>query len=71
MSGQETDEVRRGRRSAGVWNVLAPYFQDGRALSPSGLLTAETTADDWRSVAFDASDEDAIAARTDPTAGYG
>ena len=34
----------------------------GRALSPSGLLTAETTADDWRSVAFDASDEDAIAA---------
>ena len=35
---------------------------DGRALSPSGLLTAETTADDWRSVAFDASDEDAIAA---------
>ena len=29
---------------------------------PSGLLTAETTADDWRSVAFDATDEDAIAA---------
>lgn len=61
VSGQETDEFAAAA-FRGVWNVLAPYFQDGRALSPSGLLTAETTADDWRSVAFDASDEDAIAA---------
>ena len=61
VSGQKTDEFAAAA-FRGVWNVLAPYFQDGRALSPSGLLTAETTADDWRSVAFDASDEDAIAA---------
>ena len=61
VSEQETDEFAAAA-FRGVWNVLAPYFQDGRALSPSGLLTAETTADDWRSVAFDASDEDAIAA---------
>ena len=60
-SEQETDEFAAAA-FRGVWNVLAPYFQDGRALSPSDLLTAETTADDWRSVAFDASDEDAIAA---------
>lgn len=60
VSEQETDEFAAAA-FRGVWNVLAPYFQDGRALSPSGLLTAETTADDWRSVAFDASDEDAIA----------
>ena len=59
-SEQETDDFAAAA-FRGVWNVLAPYFQDGRALSPSGLLTAETTADDWRSVAFDASDEDAIA----------
>lgn len=61
VSEQETDEFAAAA-FRGVWNVLAPYFQDGRALSPSGLLTAETTADDWRSVPFDASDEDAIAA---------
>lgn len=61
VSGQETDEFAAAA-FRGVWNVLAPYFQDGRALSPSGLLTAETTADDWRSVAFGASDEDTIAA---------
>lgn len=61
VSEQETDEFAAAA-FRGVWNVLAPYFQDGRALSPSGLLTAETTVDDWRSVAFDASDEDAIAA---------
>ncbi|WP_033514692.1 hypothetical protein [Bifidobacterium pullorum] len=46
----------------GVWTVLAPYFKDGRAVCPSGKLTAETTADDWRSVAFDASDENGIRA---------
>lgn len=44
----------------GIWTVLEPYFKDGRAVCPSGKLTAETTADDWRSVAFDASDEDGI-----------
>ena len=61
VSEQETDEFAAAT-FRGVWNVLAPYFQDGRALSPSGLLTAETPAGDWRSVASDASDEDAIAA---------
>ena len=38
---------------AGIWQVLGPYFKDGRAVSPSGLLTEETTEKDWANVAFD------------------
>ncbi|OZG65012.1 hypothetical protein BHAP_0761 [Bifidobacterium hapali] len=37
---------------AGAWSVLQPYFKSGKAVSSSGLLTADTTADDWHSVAF-------------------
>ena len=37
---------------AGAWSVLQPYFKSGKAVSSSGLLTADTTADDWRNVAF-------------------
>lgn len=37
---------------AGAWSILQPYFKSGKAVSSSGLLTADTTADDWRSVAF-------------------
>ena len=39
----------------GIWKVLEPYFKDGKAASPSETLTASTTKDDWRSVAFDSS----------------
>ncbi len=45
---------------AGMWEVLAPYFQEGTAVSPSGLLDADTTVDDWMNVAFDATDDQAI-----------
>lgn len=38
---------------AGIWQVLGPYFKDGRAVSPSGLLTKETTEKDWMAVTFD------------------
>ncbi|AKV56065.1 hypothetical protein AB656_01965 [Bifidobacterium actinocoloniiforme DSM 22766] len=37
----------------GVWGVLAPYFRDGRAISPSGLLDGKSSEQDWRAVAFD------------------
>ncbi|MBT1161604.1 hypothetical protein JS541_07105 [Bifidobacterium sp. SO1] len=36
----------------GLWSVLRPYFKQGRAISASGLLTADTTVDDWRDVSF-------------------
>lgn len=45
----------------GAWDVLAPYFQAGKAFSPSGLLTADTTDADWRNVAFVADSDDAVA----------
>ncbi|QOL33102.1 hypothetical protein BE0216_02105 [Bifidobacterium eulemuris] len=44
---------------AGIWSVLGPYFESGVLRSPSGILTASTTADDWRLVAYDASEDDA------------
>ena len=45
----------------GVWSVLQPYFKDGKAFSPSALLDAGSTDDDWSRVAvaddIDAGDE--------------
>ena len=38
---------------AGIWQVLGPYFKDGRAVSPSGLLKADSTEKDWQAIAFD------------------
>lgn len=38
---------------AGIWQVLGPYFRDGRAVSPSGRLQADSTEKDWQTVAFD------------------
>ncbi|KAB7791016.1 type 1 periplasmic-binding domain-containing protein [Bifidobacterium leontopitheci] len=45
---------------AGAWSVLQPYFKQGKAYSPSGLLTAGTTAAQWRNVAFDAAKDSNI-----------
>lgn len=44
----------------GIWKVLQPYFAEGKAYSPSGLLDANSTNDDWRSVLFDAADSTAV-----------
>lgn len=44
----------------GIWKALEPYFKDGKAASPSEMLTASTTKDDWRSVAFDSSKAEQI-----------
>lgn len=38
---------------AGIWQVLGPYFRDGRAVSPSGRLQADSTEKDWQTVTFD------------------
>lgn len=45
---------------AGAWEILKPYFQSGQAMSPSGLLNADTATDDWRSVAFAATSSDDV-----------
>ena len=51
-TNQETNSFPR-QAFAGIWQVLGPYFKDGRAVSPSGLLTKETTDKDWMAVTFD------------------
>ena len=50
---------------ASMWKVLQPYFTQGKAYSPSGLLSKTTTDDDWRDVAVDGSDRKTIAAEVD------
>ena len=37
----------------GIWQILGPYFKAGKAVSPSGTLTASTDESDWQSVAFE------------------
>lgn len=62
----EASQAQRGRQEeqdaqssfpaqafAGIWQVLGPYFRDGRAVSPSGRLQADSTEKDWQTVAFD------------------
>ncbi|WEV41362.1 hypothetical protein OZX57_04670 [Bifidobacterium sp. ESL0682] len=39
----------------GIWNVLGPYFKDGRAISPSKTLSGMSTEKDWQAVSFKAS----------------
>lgn len=45
---------------AGVWKVLEPYFRDGRTVSASGTLTADSKNADWRQVAFDGRKADLV-----------
>ncbi|WP_164515841.1 substrate-binding domain-containing protein [Bifidobacterium dolichotidis] len=44
----------------GMWDELQPYFVSGKLRSSSGLLNVETSSNDWRSVAIDASKDDTI-----------
>ena len=50
---QEDQNSFPAQAFAGIWQVLGPYFKDGRADSPSGRLQADSTERDWQSVAFD------------------
>lgn len=38
---------------AGIWEVLGPYFKDGRAVTPSGLLGMGSGPQDWPSISYD------------------
>lgn len=38
----------------GIWNTLAPYFKDGKAVSASNTLSPQSTESDWENVAFNA-----------------
>ncbi|NEG54625.1 substrate-binding domain-containing protein [Bifidobacterium platyrrhinorum] len=50
---------------AGMWQVLQPYFSQGKAYSPSQLLTKSSTDKDWRDVTVQADDAKGIAAELD------
>ena len=62
-SDKEEDQTEQGEQKeqnsfpaqafAGIWQVLGPYFKDGRAISPSGRLQADSAEQDWQAVAFD------------------
>lgn len=45
---------------AGAWSILQPYFKQGKAYSPSGLLTAGTTDQQWRNVSFDTDKDSSV-----------
>ena len=52
--GQQEDQNSFPAQAfAGIWQVLGPYFKEGRADSPSGRLQADSTERDWQAVAFD------------------
>jgi ABC-type xylose transport system substrate-binding protein len=59
-SGQDIDATFAQSVFKGIWKVLGPYFKDGKAVSPSGKLTASSTDDDWRKVAFEATKSEQI-----------
>ena len=50
---QEDQNSFPAQAFAGIWQVLGPYFKDGRVDSPSGRLQADSTERDWQAVAFD------------------
>lgn len=45
----------------GVWDILGPYYASGSVYSPSGLLTKNSSAEDWKNVTVDGSDQSSIA----------
>ena len=51
----------------GIWDILGPYYASGSVYSPSGLLTKNSSAKDWKNVTADSSDQsstaDAVTAR--------
>ncbi|MDF7663770.1 hypothetical protein PT282_03700 [Bifidobacterium sp. ESL0763] len=51
-AGSDTQFARQA--FAGIWNALGPYFKEGKAVSPSGLIGKGTTKDDWRKLTFQA-----------------
>ena len=56
--GSAVDTTFAAEAFRGIWDVLGPYFVDGRAVSPSHYLSSASTADDWRAVVFDPSKTD-------------
>ena len=56
--GTEADSTFVSEAFAGIWEVLGPYFQNGKATSPSRILGPSSTEDSWQSVTFDPSQSD-------------
>lgn len=57
-SGEKTkttqDDTFAAQAFAGIWSVLGPYFKDGRAMSPSGLLDKSSDEHDWKALTLNA-----------------
>ena len=45
----------------GIWDILGPYYASGSVYSPSGLLTKNSSAENWKNVTVDSSDQSSIA----------
>lgn len=41
----------------GAWDLLKPYFESGQLVDPSGMVTKETTNDDWKKISVHAWDQ--------------
>ncbi|PJM80078.1 hypothetical protein [Bifidobacterium scaligerum] len=60
-NGKAADTTFAQEAFQGVWSVLGAYYQKGVIESPSGALDADSTQDDWQNVAYDASQDNAVA----------
>ncbi|MFV0556498.1 MAG: sugar-binding protein [Lactovum sp.] len=41
----------------GAWDLLQPYFESGQLVDPSGLVTKDTTVEDWKKISVHAWDQ--------------
>lgn len=41
----------------GAWDLLQPYFESGQLVDPSGLVTKDTKASDWKKISVHAWDQ--------------
>jgi putative multiple sugar transport system substrate-binding protein len=41
----------------GAWDLLKPYFESGQLVDPSGLVTKDTSWEDWKSISVHAWDQ--------------
>lgn len=49
-----TDMQFAKKAFTGIWGVLGPYFKEGKAVSPSGLITKDTNENSWGQLTFEA-----------------
>jgi ABC-type xylose transport system substrate-binding protein len=69
------DDLRARDYFKGVFGVLQPYFENGKLINPSGVMTKETTLEDYKKFEVSASDEnemsDLLTEKLSAVYGYG